>query len=161
MIKRFLLVAVAAVSFAACSSDNKVGTGVDTDVTASDGGRLGETTTTVAAPGDTTPTTAAPTTTAPPTTAKPTPTTQAASIEVSITEANFSPQNVQIFVGQQVKFVNKTSEPRSINASDNSFSSGDIAPGASWVFQTNRAGRYDIVDGTRPYVVGVIEVRAR
>ena len=113
------------------------------------------------APGAATaPTTAAPTT-APPTTQKPTATTAPQIIEVTINVSGFSPQNVRVFTNQTVRFTNKDSEARSVQASDNSFSSGDIAPGGTWNFSTGKPGRYDIVDGTRPFVVGVIEVLAR
>lgn len=160
---RLLLVVVAVLATAACSGDSKVGTDVDTDIAADGNQRLGETTTTVAsgAPTDTAPTTAAPTT-APPTTARPVQTTAAPqAFDITIDEAGFTPQNVRVYAGQQVRFSNKDAESRSVNASDNSFRSGEIKPGGSWIFSTSRPGRYDIVDGTRPFVVGVIEVLAR
>ena len=161
---RLFLVVVAVVTTAACSSDSKVGTGVDPNAVGNGGDqRLGETTTTVptGGPTETAPTTAAPTT-APPTTARPVPTTAAPqAFEVTISESGFTPQNVRVYAGQQVRYVNKDSESRSVNASDNSFRSGEIKPGGSWIFSTSKPGRYDIVDGTRPFVVGVIEVLAR
>jgi hypothetical protein len=48
-----------------------------------------------------------------------------------------------------------------VQANDASFSSGDLAPGASWTFSSPRTGRWDISDGTRPFVVGSIEVLTR
>ena len=179
MIRRFVPAAllVAASLLGACGEENAVGSGVDTDIEGQSGPRLGEATTTV--PPETTvapPTTAAaPVTTArpvattappPPPTAAPTtapPTTQrpAQVLEVSITAAGFEPANVRVFTGQQVRYTNNDAETRSVKAGNGAFSSGDLAPGASWVFATNQPGRYDITDGTRPFVVGSIEVLAR
>jgi plastocyanin len=85
----------------------------------------------------------------------------AAGITVSITSSGFEPPNVRVYVGQTVKFTNADSQPRSVQANDASFSSGDLAPGASWTFSSPRTGRWDISDGTRPFVVGSIEVLTR
>lgn len=173
--RRLLAIALLGLTsvLAACGEDNKVGSGVDTDIEGQGGPRLGEATTTVPPETTVAPTTAAPpptaaqvVTTAPPATAAPTttpPTTQRAAqvLEVSITSAGFEPANVRVYTGQQVRFTNKDEQVRSVKAGDNSFSSGDLAPGASWTFATNQAGRYDITDGTRPFVVGSIEVLAR
>jgi plastocyanin len=164
-----------AVLFAACGEDNAVGSGVNTDIDEGQSGpRLGESTTTVAPATTAAPvttaaaapaTTAKPVTTAPPATAAPTtapPTTAAPTVfEVEITGAGFEPANVRVYANQQVRYTNKDSQTRSVKAGNGSFSSGDLAPGASWVFATSQAGRYDITDGTRPFVVGSIEVIAR
>ncbi|MEY2569077.1 MAG: Cupredoxin-like domain [Actinomycetota bacterium] len=170
MTQRRLLAVVLLVALAAagCGKKSEVGTGVDLNKVKGGGTcRVGECTTTTAPPVTAAPTTAkpaAPVTRAPAVTAAPTvKNTQpaAAGQTVSITASGFEPPNVRLYLGQTVKYTNADSQARSVQANDGSFSSGDLAPGASWTFTGSRPGRWDISDGSRPFVVGSIEVLAR
>ena len=145
---------------AACSSKKDVGSdallkGTDNK---QDDTRLGQTTTTAAPKGS-------PSTTAKPTATTAPPTTQAAapSVEVTINSdttagGQFQPRVVQVPAGSIVRFINKDSKARSVVSDDNVFSSGDIAPGATWDWTAGGAGSYNYSDGSRPYAVGTIDV---
>jgi plastocyanin len=169
MMYRRLLAVVLLVTLAAagCGKKSEVGAGVDLSKVKGGTCRVGECTTTTGAPVTAAPTTAkaaAPVTRAPAVTAAPAvkSTQPAATVQqVSITASGFEPSNVRLFVGQSVKYTNNDSQARSVQANDGSFSSGDLAPGASWTFTGSKVGRWDISDGSRPFVVGSIEVLAR
>ena len=175
------LVAVVAAGAGACSDKAKVGSGVNTDIkTAIQGQRLGETTTTAAAAAPrqqvaigATSTTIRPTTTAPPTTRPPqrvtTTTAKAQVFQVSINsdksgKTQFDPQQVSIFVGTPIEFVNTDTVPRSVKSGQGaaqSSQSPDIPPGGTFSFTPSTAGTIPIVDGTRPYATGTLYVAAR
>ena len=124
-----------------------------------EGPRLGETTTTTAAPAGETPATTAPqATTAPPTTAPAAP-----SVEISIGSdttagGQFQPRVAQVPSGAIVRFINNDSVERSVVADGGAFDSGPIPPGGTWDWVAGGAGSYNYSDGTRPYAVGSIEV---
>ncbi len=177
-----LLVAV----LGACGEDNKVGEGVDLNIKDQvNSERLGAatTTTTTAAPTETsapqsaavgraTTTTAAAaapvasTTTAAPAPA-PTTTTKAAPVlAIAINgdaggQSQFDPSQARVYVGTTVKWTNADSQPRSIEADDGTFASSTLAPGESFTYKTDRAGKFNYHDGTRPYAVGTLEVSGR
>lgn len=159
---------------AACGEDNKVGDESLLDFKDQVNDQLGATTTTVAptttiaptgttapqqaAIGKTTATTAAP---------KPVATTQPAGpsfFEIAITGDNsgttqFDPANVTVQKGVKVRWTNKDSKPRSVEADDGTFVSPMIAPGGTYVYTAAKPGRFNYSDGTRPYAVAVLEVR--
>jgi plastocyanin len=168
------------VVFAACGEDNKVGEGVDLNIKDQvNNQRLGATTTTTtaaptetsapqsAAVGRATTTTAAPATTV--TTAAPAPTTTAKpapALEIEINgdgagTSQFAPSQARVYVGTTVKWTNVDSVARSVEADDGSFSSGSIAPGATFEYKADKVGRFNYHDGTRPYAVAALEVLAR
>jgi len=145
-----------------CSDDKTVGEGLQTEGfdDSSSTTRLGgreETTTTVAT---STPAQTAPASTTPTTAAGP-----AIGIEVRIQGDNstsqFAPSNARIYEGTCARFTNADTAVRSVVADDSSFSSGDIAPGASANICPSKAGRFNYHDGTRPYAVGTLEVLAK
>ena len=163
-----LATAMLALLLAGCSDDSQVGSDELLKGTGGSGGtRLGETTTT-----------APPETTAPPapsggaektTTTKAAPTTTAPraanayEIKIQADQAGtqFEPRVAQVFAGTPVKWTNTDSQPRSVEFSDQSYSSGPIPPGGSATFTANRAGEFNYSDGTRPYAVGTLRVQAR
>ena len=173
---KVLLVAFLALAFAACGDDSKVG---DESLLnfeeQAEQQRLGQTTST-AAPATTAP--GAPpkagvgaTTTAPPTTAAPRATTtappqQQPSFEIAIHgdvggQSQFDPAAARVLRGVLVKWVNRDSEARSVEADGGVFSSGPIAPGGSFTWKADTPGRVNYHDGTRPYAVAFVEVVAR
>lgn len=165
-----LLMLAAALFLGACSSDNKVGEGVDLSIgNQVDQQRLGQATTTVAPP-TTAPgapsgggalgraTTTAPTT--PPTTEAPKP----QFFEISINGDNsgtsqFNPSAVAVGKGVTVRWTNKDSVARSVEAENGAFNSGPIQPGGTFLWKADKVGAFNYTDGTRPYAVGRIEVR--
>jgi plastocyanin len=160
-----LLLLVLALAAGACSKKNEVGSGLDASKIKNTNCRIGECTTTTTAPPATTTTAKTTATTAAAkattTTARPATTTTVATVNVSITASGFEPPNVRIYVGQRVVYTNADSQTRSVQDNNGAFSSGDLAPGKSWTFTGTRAAKYDISDGTRPFVVGSIEVLQR
>jgi plastocyanin len=180
MTKRLLfLLLLAAVSLSACGSDNKVGEGVDLNIKDQvNNQRLGAATTTTTAASTatsapqsaavgrstTTSTTAAPATTAAPvttTTAKEAPTLEIAINGDSGGQSQFDPSQARVYAGTLVKWTNKDSAPRSVEADDGTFTSPSIAPGETYTFKADKAGRFNYHDGTRPYAVAALEVLAR
>jgi plastocyanin len=171
------IVAVLFVLLAACGDENKVGEDVDLGIKSQvEQERLGARTTTTTPPETTAPPQqqkasvgAAPTTTAAPVTTQAPATTQAperVAIEITINGDNsgttqFEPSQARVFAGSLVKWTNKDSVARSVEADDGSFDSGPLQPGQSFTYRADKVGRFNYTDGTRPYAVGALEVVAR
>jgi plastocyanin/predicted small secreted protein len=151
---------------AGCGKSNKVGSGVKVGKGGSNQGALGRETTTTAGPsttaaGKATTTTAGKATT---TTARATTTTapQQAALTIKIqsdaADHAFEPTQASVTHGSIVKWVNADTQPRSVVAANGAFSSGPLAPGASYEFKTGATGTYNYGDGTRPYAQGQLIV---
>lgn len=165
MIRRAISLLFIALLAAACGEDTKVGSGVDLNIAdQAEGVRLGETTTTTAAPtaaggeraalGETT------------TTEAPTTTVQAVTLAITInsdggTTTQFEPSAARVYVGSLVEWVNRDSVPRSVIADGGAFDSGPIAPGGTYRYNATNAGSFAYSDGTRPYAVATLEVIPR
>jgi plastocyanin len=126
------------------------------------------TTTAVATSHATTPPVAATAAPRPTATAKPA-TGQAPSAHLAIAvngdnsgKAQFDPSVANVYPGTQITWTNGDTVTRSV-VSDTAgqFSSGPIAPGASWSYTAMAAGTYNYHDGTRPYAVASFTVVAR
>lgn len=163
-------------SLAACSEDNKVGTGVKVEKGEGGTNRLGVTTTTEAAaaapettaapaptttvnPGARPTTTAAPTTTSAPATTAP----QAQAFVIEIYGDNsgmkqFEPPQAGVRLGTVVRWVNKDSVNRSVESAEAGFQSPLIPPGGTFDYKTDTKGTFNYQDGTRPYAVAVLQV---
>jgi plastocyanin len=175
-LRRPLVAAAAAVLLVlpACGSDNKVGDESLLDFKEQAENNLNTTTTEAAA--------AAASTTAPPTTATgqqnakagvtattsaPVTTAVVAAIDININSdegdtTQFDPSDARVFRGQLVKWVNKDSQPRSVESDDGkTFRSPTIAPGQSWTWKAEAVGDFNYHDGTRPYAVAKLEVVPR
>lgn len=183
------LFAAAILGLAACGGSNKVGSGVDLNLKDQvNNQRLGATTTTAApastvttasqrlgvgSQATTTTTTAAPvTTTAKPavvttTTAAPAPVAPTVpTLDVAINgdsggQSQFDPSQARVYSGTLVKWTNRDSVARSIEADDGTFMSPSIPPGESYTYKADQPGKYNYHDGTRPYAVGLLEVLSR
>jgi plastocyanin len=176
-LRSIVLVALLALTLAACGESSKVGDEslLDFKEQVDQEGRLGDrTTTTTAPPSDnvgaagsggkagiqqeTTTTTAAPTTT----TERP-----RTVIDVSINgdgsgQTQFNPSLVRVFVGTVIKWTNNDTEERSAESDDaETFYSGMIPPGGTFEYTATTPGKFNYSDGTRPYAVGRVEVLAR
>jgi plastocyanin len=85
---------------------------------------------------------------------------QAVTLEVGISEGSpyFDPEVVQVLAGSKVRFTNHGTGVHSVVSDTGAFDSGDLAPGAVWIFHATTPGRFNYSDGHRPFAVGVIEV---
>jgi plastocyanin len=176
--KRMAYLVALAVALAGCGGDDtKTGDKALLNFEEQANQRLGVTTTTKAAPtsttaasgpggkpysqnGATVPTTAKATaTTVPPTTAT---TAPQATLEIAIrsdsAESKFDPENAAVYVGSIVRWVNKDSVARSIQADGGQFRSPMIPPGGKFEYKATKEGTYNYTDGTRPYAIGILQV---
>lgn len=160
-----------------CASENKTGSDKVLDFKDNVQQRLGEATATPSARRTTAPPvvrkTAAPVvraTTAAPrrTVAAPQRTqAQAPAFVISINSDNsaagsqFTPSVSRVYVGQVIHWTNKDTVARSVVADKGQFSSGPIAPGATFSYTANTPGQFSYHDGTRPYAVASLEVLRR
>jgi plastocyanin len=79
-------------------------------------------------------------------------------------QPGFQPPNANVYQNTVIVFTNRDSVARSVvsDAGDPaSFSSGPIAPGASWSYTATTLGTYNYHDGTRPYTVASFSVVPR
>lgn len=165
------VIAVLVIVASGCAEKSKVGTGVDLDNATAEQRRLGERTTTTAPPptGNSQLAIGATTTTKPPstsTTRRPATTTTVQTFDIAITgdqsgKSQFEPAQVRVFAGTVVRWVNKDSQPRSVEADNGEFTSPMLPPGGSFTYTASKAGKFAYHDGTRPYAVGTLEVIAR
>lgn len=85
-----------------------------------------------------------------------------AAIEFFITQSGYNPYYIRIFKGGTIKVTNQDVQARTMTADKGEFDSGPIAPGESWVGGPfDELGKFNFHDGTRPYVVGTLEVLPR
>jgi plastocyanin len=157
-----LAVVALAVGAAACSSDNKVGEGLNTDVKGGTN-RLGEATTTTAPPVTTAAPATAPkavvTTAKPPVTAaKAAPAAPALVIKIQQSSPQFDPALGAVRTGQIVRWQNADSQPRSVEADNGAFRSPMIPPGGTFDLKAPAPGSYNYHDGTRPYAVAQLQI---
>ena len=85
---------------------------------------------------------------------------EASSVAFRITSSGFDPYYIRVFQGGVISVTNRDSQPRSVVADRWEFDSGSIAPGQTWTYDANRVGKFNFHDGTRPFVVGTLEVLA-
>lgn len=164
-----VVVLALAAAVAGCGKSNKVGDESLLNFKDQTNERLGSTTTTAAPEETTTSTTTGgnkagigqTTTTA----KQVTTTTQVAAVEIVIkgddSPTQFNPGEASVYVNSYVRWVNQDTKERSVRADDRTFISPPIPPGGSWTWKATKTGRFNYVDGTRPYAVGVLEVAPR
>lgn len=152
--KFVLTLSALALLAAACGGTTQVG---DDDITVGGGGRLGEIVNSKSAEASPSPTKTQKKQNEPKEGEKE-PAEEQVAISVSIAAEGFDPSLIRVFEGSIVKFTNNDSAARSVRADTGEFDSGDITPGKSWFYTANIVGRFGISDGTRPYVVGTLEV---
>ncbi len=64
----------------------------------------------------------------------------ASGVSLTATENAFSPKSATVAVGDKVTWTNRGQAPHEVTATDGSFASGNIAPGASYSWTTTKAG---------------------
>lgn len=102
------------------------------------------------------------------TTATTAPAASVATLEIAIngdTSADppLDPREAAVYVGSVVRWVNRDTVPRSVQATNGAFRSPMIPPGGTFDYQATRVTPEPIAygDGTRPYVNATLEVLAK
>lgn len=85
---------------------------------------------------------------------------EASSVAFNITRSGFDPYYIRVFQGGVISVTNRDAQDRSVVADRGEFDSGPIAPGDTWTYTADRVGKFNFHDGTRPFVVGTLEVLA-
>lgn len=85
---------------------------------------------------------------------------EASSVAFSITKSGYDPYFIRVFQGGVVAVTNRDTQDRTVTADRGEFDSGPIAPGETWTYDATRVGRFNFHDETRPFVVGTLEVLA-
>lgn len=86
---------------------------------------------------------------------------EAAAVAFRITSSGYDPYYIRVYKGGSIKVTNVDSQARTVTADRGEFDSGKIAPGVTWVYVANTVGKFNFHDGTRPFVVGTLEVLAK
>jgi plastocyanin len=72
----------------------------------------------------------------------------------------YSPKSVTIKVGQAIAFKNVSSVPHSVTANNNSFNSGLVETGGTWIFRAKKAGTFPYYCFVHPNMHGTLTVKA-
>lgn len=78
--------------------------------------------------------------------------------EIQITNFAFAPQELQISVGDSVRWTNLDGSPHTVTATDNSFDSGNLGSGQSFTRVFTTAGSFPYVCAYHSNMTGVIHV---
>jgi plastocyanin len=79
--------------------------------------------------------------------------------KVEISGFAFNPATVTIKVGETITWTNLDTAAHTIAASDNSWSSGNVAKGASFSHTFETAGSFDYICGIHPSMKGTVIVQ--
>lgn len=78
---------------------------------------------------------------------------------VVIESMQFSPQQIEVKLGETVVWINKDYFPHTATAEDHSFDSGEIAPNRSWRFKPRKKGVFPYVCTLHPTMKGRLVVK--
>jgi plastocyanin len=78
---------------------------------------------------------------------------------VVIESMQFSPQQIEVKLGETVVWSNKDFFPHTATAEDHSFDSGEIATNRSWRFKPRKKGVYPYICTLHPTMKGQLVVR--
>jgi plastocyanin len=84
--------------------------------------------------------------------------TDSDTVRIAIRDFAFSPGRVTISAGTTVVWVNEGQIAHTATATDRSWDSGDMAPGASWSRRFDTIGEYDYLCTPHPFMTGTIVV---
>lgn len=70
--------------------------------------------------------------------------------EVVIDAMAFSPGILRVKTGDRITWTNRDPFPHTVTAKDGAFDSGEIAAGASWTYQADKAGEFPYVCSLHP-----------
>jgi plastocyanin len=85
---------------------------------------------------------------------------EASSVAFNITRSGYDPYYIRVFKGGVISVTNRDAAARTVTADRGEFDSGSIPPGETWTYTADRIGKFNFHDGTRPFVVGTLEVLA-
>ncbi len=88
----------------------------------------------------------------------PTPSAQAGTSEVRMAGSRFAPLDITVSVGMSVTWINDDSLPHTATATDQSWSSGNLAPGDRYSRTLTVAGTYPYVCTYHPWMQATITV---
>ena len=84
---------------------------------------------------------------------------KAAAKTVLIENIAFSPTQVEVQPGDVIEWTNKDIVPHTVTATDKSFDSGNIAPGASWKMTAKKKGTVEYKCNYHPNMVAKLTVQ--
>lgn len=85
---------------------------------------------------------------------------EASSVAFNITSSGYDPYYIRVFQGGVISVTNRDNQDRSVTADRGQFDSGPIAPGEAWTYTADKVGKFNFHDSSRPFVVGTLEVLA-
>ena len=77
---------------------------------------------------------------------------------VRIRDLQFQPSSVRIKVGDSVTWTNGDDRDHTADATDRSFSSGNLKPGGTFTFHFTKAGSFDYTCSYHPRMRGNVQV---
>lgn len=86
--------------------------------------------------------------------------TAPAGTSIRMAGTRFDPPTLKISVGDTVRWFNDDALPHTVSATDGSWDSGNLAPGAAYERVFDAAGSYPYLCRYHPGMVGTIEVRS-
>jgi len=98
---------------------------------------------------------------APAATQKPAAAAQPSALSVQITASGFDPTAARVYQGSLITVKNVDRQPHSYTASDITYDTGMLAPGQSKTFPASVAGKFQINDRSRNWIIGSLEVVRR
>ena len=84
---------------------------------------------------------------------------KAKDVEISIKGMKFGPDAVTIKTGQTVTWTNNDQRDHTVAATDNSFNSGNLSPGATFSYKFTKPGTYHYACTLHPRMKGEIVVK--
>ena len=81
------------------------------------------------------------------------------SYTVAIEGMKFSPERIEVGVGDTITWVNKDFLPHSVTAPAARLESGDLASSQSWKFVARKKGEIDYICRLHPVMRGVVVVK--
>ena len=80
-------------------------------------------------------------------------------VHVNIKGMKYDPPSVTVKAGDTVTWTNADQRDHTVVASDGSFSSGNIGPGATYSFVFSKAGKFEYSCSLHPRMKGVVIVQ--
>ena len=80
-------------------------------------------------------------------------------ISVTIQGFKFSPADVTVNAGDTVEWTNEDSTPHTVESSDGSLKSDELAKGDKYRFTFTKAGKHDYICGIHPSMHGSVTVQ--
>ncbi|SRR5258706_8813578 len=82
-----------------------------------------------------------------------------ATVNVSIKGMKYNPTAITIKTGDTVTWTNADQRDHSVAATDGSFTSGNIGPGATYSYVFTKPGKYEYACSLHPRMKGVVTVQ--